>query len=535
MSSLETLVVLLIVAPILLSLAPIALGLRYDRVGWPVATITTAGLFAAVLVLASDVFVAEGTNREVARIHVLGNFEAPMGIELVADPLSTLIALLITGTAFGVLLHTRTNGPRGNTFYTAYLLLVGGLLGITLTGDVFNLFVFLEITSLATYALVASGDGPESAVAALKYLILGTVAASLYLMGVGLLFMGTGTLNMADLAATIPELEGQNVTLARAGLAFIVIGFAIKVAQWPLHSWQPDAYQHAPDGVTPVIAALVSTASAYALGRVLFGVYGPGFIASTPNASAVVVTIGCLSVVAGSTLAVIQRDVMRLLAYSSVSQFGLIVAAYGVLTEQALSGALIHLVGHGLTKAGLFVAVGWIAIAHGARTVDEYAGLAGRQPFVAGAMAVLLLSLVGIPPSVGFVGKWYIAIGAVEAQAWPVAAVILFSTMLTLAYVARLLETMYVTPPIDSAVEPAHDTPAATDGGRPGSGAGADAGSNHGPGLERARITTRKSVPFGTLAVLVLAAVLAVALGFAGELFVDVLTPFLESVLEVSS
>ncbi len=518
MSNIDLLPALLVVVPILMATVPILLGLKFDRTGWSVTLLTMAGVFVGSVYLAMEVYGGSGDNRELAVIHELGGFSQPMGIELVADTLSTMIILLVAGTALGLLAYTRVGGPRGNTFYSGYLLLVGGLLGLSMTGDIFNMFVFLEIVGLGTYALIASGDGPEAAHAALKYLIIGTVGASIYLIGVGFLFMATGHLNMHALAGEVSTLEGANLQLARAAFAFIFIGFAIKVAQWPLHSWQPDAYQHAPDGVTPLIAALVSTVSAYALARLLFTVFGGDFIAQTPYASEVIVTVGAVSVVAGSTLAVIQTDVKRMLAYSSVSQFGLIVAAYGLLTETALVGALIHLIGHGLMKAGLFLAVGVIAIGYGARTVNEYAGLAQQRPYVAGSMAVLLIALVGIPPSIGFIGKWYIAVGAIEAQSWLVAGVIFLSTMLTLAYVARLLEKMYFTP--GSTLESPHSPGvAATDGGEP--------------------VITRPGnrVTIGMLGIVAFIAVFAVALGFTGEVFFDLFQPFVESAaldLEVS-
>ncbi|GAB3035812.1 proton-conducting transporter transmembrane domain-containing protein [Natronobiforma cellulositropha] len=501
--------ILLVAAPILAATLPLIFGLRLERTGWSVALVTCAGTFLASLSLATTVF---GDATHVLVIHELGGFARPVGIELVADEFSTLIVLLVTGVSLAVLAYTRVGGPRGNTFYSGYLLLVGGLLGLSLTGDVFNMFVFLEIVGLGTYALVASGDGPESAVAALKYLIVGTVGASLYLLGVGFLFMATGTLNMLDLQTQV-EAAGYDNTLVVAGFAFIFVGFAIKVAQWPLHGWQPDAYQHAPDGVTPLVAALVSTVSAYALGRVLFTVFTVDFVTATPYASEIIVAVGATSVVAGSVLAVIQYDVKRMLAYSSVSQFGLIVAAYGIATETAFVGAVIHLLGHGLLKAGLFLAVGVVALGYGARTVGEYAGLAHERPYVAGGMAVLLIALVGIPPSVGFIGKWYIALGAVQAEAWVVSAVIFLSTMLTLAYVARLLERMYFTPahPLSDPHDTAHDhaPAAATDGGTDAANGG-----------------TTGRVTVAMLAVVVCIAVLAVLLGFAGGLFFELLEPF---------
>lgn len=530
MSNVDLLLPLLIAAPILAATLPIALGLWFDRTGWSVATITTTGLFGGAAVLASVVYAG---GEEI--YHQLGGYPRRYGIELVADEFSMLIVLLVTAVATGVLAYTRHGGPRGNTFYTAYLLLVGGLLGISLTGDVFNLFVFLEITSIATYALVASGDGPESAVASLQYLILGTVAASMYLIGVAFVFMATGTLNMLELATEIPD---ANQTLIQAGFAFMVVGFAVKVAQWPLHTWQPSAYQQAPDGVTPLIAALVSTASAYAFGRLIVTVFEVEYLAAMPNAAAVVLTIGCVSVLAGTVLAVIQTEVKRMLAYSSVSQFGLVVAAYGVViagnSETAFVGAAIHLLGHGLLKAGLFLGAALVAASYGARTVDEYAGLAKERPVIAGSMAVLLFALVGVPPGIGFVGKWYIALGAVESQLWPVAAVIFLSTMLTLAYAARLLEKMYFTPP--AAVDRPHAPGAvATDGGDADSADSAADPDLDGDGTATAADAirggeTRDPVSTGMVAIVVVAALGAVALGFAGGTLADLLSPFLTEV-----
>lgn len=497
MIPLDTLPLLLIVMPILAATLPLVIGLRIKNVGWTLSVVVTAGLFVGTLFLTEAVYVSDAVVQ-----HELGGFSPPIGIPLIADRFSTAIALLVTSVSLAVLAYTRRDGPRGNPFYAAYLLLVGGLLGVTFTGDVFNLFVFLEITGLATYALIAKGDGGEAATAALKYLILGTLGASLYLVGVGFLFLSTGHLNMVFLSDAIAS-AGYDDPIVRAGFVFIFIGFAIKVAQWPVHTWQPDAYQWAPDGVTPLIAALVSTVSAYALGRVLYTVFSVEFMQVTPLASELVVTVGAVSVIAGSILAVIQTDVKRMLAYSSVSQFGLIVAAYGLLTETALIGAMIHLLGHGLMKAGLFLAVGLVAAGVGARTIDGYANLSRSHPFAAGSIALLGIALVGIPPSIGFLGKWYIAIGAVESGTWVIAAVIFLSTMLTLGYVAKLGERMYFYHQAGHAPQGV-----ATDGG------------------------TGRTVSFGMLAIVIVFAVLAIVLGFAGDALYAEFAPFVEGVFQ---
>ncbi|MFC6906091.1 monovalent cation/H+ antiporter subunit D family protein [Halalkalicoccus tibetensis] len=526
----ENVPALLVVVPILAATLPLFVGLRYEDAGWTIAALTTTALFALSVWLAVEVF----TAGEMV-IHQLGGFDRPVGIELVADRLSVPFLVLVTAISAGVLAYTRRGGPRGNSFYSAYLLLVGGLAGLSLTGDVFNMFVFLEIVGLTTYALIAKGKSGEAAIAALKYLIIGTVGASLYLVGVGFLFVATGTLNMIDLATAIPERAGYGDPLILSAFAFIFVGFAIKIALFPLHTWQPDAYQRAPDGVTPMISALVSTVSAYALFRLTYSVFTVEFLLATPYATEIVVTLGSLSVLAGSVLAVMQREVKRMLAYSSVSQFGLVVLAYGLLNDTALVGALIHLFGHAIMKGGLFLGVGVVAAGVGARTVDEYGGLAKRMPFAAGALAVLGIALVGVPPSVGFVGKWFIAVGAVEAGAWPVAVVIFLSTMLTLAYVARLLEKMYFTPVADRPTPGA----VATDGGEQPEGWRAESDGTAGkaerdPGPTEPRdlgAIAPDAVSRGMLWMTIIAALLSVALGFAGGAFDSLLTPFIEEVL----
>ncbi len=498
-------IVLAVVAPILGAAVSLAAGTRWDRSGWLVAVATClVELLLAGVILAA---VLQGGRLS----YELAGFAPPAGIELVADGLSAPVVLLVAAVALAVLAYARQAGPRGNAFFTVYLLLVAGLAGVTLTGDIFNMYVFLEVTGLAAYALVASGDSARSAVAGLKYLIVGTVGASLFLLGAGYAFIATGTLNMADLAARLPE-AGYGSRLVLAAFALLVVGLLVKVALFPVHSWQPGAYASSPDSVSTLIAALVSTVSAYALARILLSVFTVDFFAAVPAARDAVVYAAAVSIVAGSALAVMQADIKRMLAYSSVSQFGMIIAAFAMVSSTATTGGLIHLVGHAVIKGGLFAAAGVVAVRTGGRTVDDYAGLVGRAPVAAAATGVLGLSLVGVPPSVGFVGKWYVAVGAVEEGLWPLAVVILVSTVLTLAYVARVIERMYF-------AEPAAETDPST---------GTDpAGS---PGLSAVSTDGGPVVSPGMVAVVVLAAVAAVALGFAGGAFQTVLEPTLAEV-----
>jgi multicomponent Na+:H+ antiporter subunit D len=432
----DHLIVLLVVVPIVGATVPLVASLHADRGGWLVATATTLVHAALAVALAATVW-TDGVVR-----YAVGGFVAPYGIELVADGLTIAVVVLVSAVSVGVLAYAHHAGPHTNSFYSQFLLLVAGLTGMTVTGDVFNLYVFLEITGLAAYGLVASGPGARSAVAALKYLIIGTIGASLYLLGVGYALAATGTLNMADLSGKLAAV-GYDSTLVVTSFALIVGGLAVKVALFPLHTWQPDAYADAPDSVSAFIAALVSTVSAYALARVLFSVFTVDFLAAVPVARWALVGVASVSIVAGSALAVSQSSVQRMLAYSSVSQFGLVIAGFAIATPLAVVGATVHLVGHAVMKGGLFAAAGIIERKTGATTVGGYAGVGGRAPVAAGAFTVLALGMVGVPPAVGFVGKWYILVGAVNAGVWPVVAVLLASTLLTLAYFAKLGEGLY--------------------------------------------------------------------------------------------
>ena len=543
----DLLLPLLVVVPIVAATAPLALGLKYENVGWSVAAITTVGLAGLAAAVAVETYTAGRFA------HELGGFAPPVGIELVADELSAAVVVLVALVALLTLAFSRVAGPRGNAFYSGYLLLTGGLMGVVLTGDLFNMFVFLEIVGLTTYALIAADRSGASAYASVKYLVLGTVGASLYLVGVGYVYLATGTLNMIDLQSALADV-GYTDPLVQAGYAFIVAGFALKIALFPVHTWQPDAYQRAPDSVTTFVAALVSTAGAYALIRVTYTVFTVDFLAANEAITAGVLAVAGVSILAGSALATMQSDLKRMFAYSSVAQFGMIAAAVALANETALLGGIIHLVGHGLLKFGLFLAAGLLALGYGARHVADLASLARRAPYTSGALAVLGLALVGIPPSIGFLGKWYIAVGAVEvsladgglAGFW-IAGVVFISTLFTLAYVARLIEQLYFAgvglPEHGHGADDGHD-----DHG--GAGHGDDHGSSSTgvasadggrvPPLDDEPVPPRPGaptvsgipdrVPTGAFVVLIATTVAAVALGFAGFVFADLFDPFLSEV-----
>ena len=373
----------------------------------------------------------------------LGGWAPPWGIEYVVDPLGGGMAVLVAVLATLVAIYA---GPylgalsprRAAVFNSLFLLLTSGLLGITLTGDLFNLYVFLEISSLAAYGLLASG-GERAVVATFRYLLIGTIAASFYLLGLGYLYALTGTVNMADLAMRLPAAGGGSAMTV--GVVLIVVGLAIKMAVFPLHGWMPDAYTYAPPPVTMFVAAVMSKVTAYALLRVLFFVLPP--TGAVETALSVLSWVAAGGVLAGSVLALAQTDVRRMLAYSSVGQMGYIVLGLSLGNAAALTGALLHITGHAVAKACLFGAVGSLPRETVQADIGGFAGASRRAPLTMAVFTLAALSLVGMPPTAGFFSKWYLLQGALEAEAWLFAAVLLVSSLLSAVYFFRIIERIY--------------------------------------------------------------------------------------------
>lgn len=379
----------------------------------------------------------------------LGGWTPPIGIEFVLDPLSGFMAVLIAFVSLAVLLHSFTGlqvelpGKRV-PFYSVSMLLLSGLTGIVLTGDLFNLFVFLEISSLAGYALIAVGE-KRAPVAAFRYLLLGTIGATMYLIGLALIYMIAGSLNMADLAAIIPLLPVTPPLIV--GFILMVVGIGVKMALFPMHSWLPDAYTYAPSTTSALIAPIGTKVAAYVLIRIMFFVFPPSFGTQQLPVSDLVSWLAAAGIIAGSILAVAQKEMKRMLAFSSVSQIGYIALGIGLGSQLGLIGAVLHMVNHAFMKGALFLVAGNMRLVIGHTNIDGLNdSLRRSMPWSMMGFSIAALSMVGIPPLAGFFSKWYLVLAAFEQSAWVFIAVILASSLLSAVYFFRILERVYLKP-----------------------------------------------------------------------------------------
>ena len=441
--------ILQVIVPLLA--APLCLLLNKARTAWCFAML--AGLLSLLISgLLLQQVLTEGTLS-----YNLGGWAAPWGIEYRIDALSAYVLLIVSMIGALVLIASR-RGVQGEIepaqqplFYVLYLLCLAGLLGIVATGDVFNVFVFLEISSLASYALIACGKDRRALWASYQYLIVGTIGATFFLIGVGLLYALTGTLNMEDMALRLP-LVSSPITEGTA-FAFIVVGICLKLALFPLHLWLPNAYAYAPSMVTAFLAGTATKVAVYLLIRMHYTVFGLEFSAATfPAINTLFLVLGLIGVFIASLVAIRQPNIKRLFAYSSVAQVGYMIIGMGIGSAVGLQATLLHLFNHALMKTALFLALGAVMMRFGSVHRDNFNGLGKQMPWTMGAIVIGGLSLIGVPLTVGFVSKWYLVLAAIEAGLWPVALLVVAGSLLAVYYVWDLVEAAYFgKPAADSA------------------------------------------------------------------------------------
>ncbi|MBP02626.1 MAG: cation:proton antiporter [Rhodospirillaceae bacterium] len=436
---LEQLPALIIVIP-LLAAACCAIN-RSEPFCWFVA------LLASVLVFVGSCSLLIQVNAEGSISYALGGWEAPAGIEYRVDVLAAYLLTMVSLIAAAVLVYgrlsVRTEISKDNQgwFYAMYLLCACGLMGMVITGDAFNAFVFMEISSLSMYTLIAIGNDKRALLASYQYLIMGTIGATMYIIGVGFLFTVTGTLNLVDMSARLQPLLGSAPVMA--GMAFIVVGLSLKIALFPLHFWLPNAYSYAPSVTTILVAATATKVSIYLLLRYLFSVFGLSFGLQYDPLALIIMTLSVVAIFVGSLNAIFEDNIKRMLAFSSVAQIGYITLGVSLFNFNGLVSSLVHIFNHALIKASLFMLLGGIALQVGKVSLRELGGIGRKMPITMAAFSIGGLSLLGVPGTVGFITKWYLLRGAMDNEWWWLVILVLLSSLLVLIYIGKIIEVAY--------------------------------------------------------------------------------------------
>ena len=436
----------------------------------------------------------------------------PIGIEYRIDLLNAAMLVLISAIAFFNLIASvksvqQDTGDRKGAFYTVYMLFVTGLLGVAATGDLFNLYVLIEITSLTSYTMVGLGDRDRGPLAALNYIFVGVIGASFYLLGVGYLYLITGSLNMVDVAVILPTLEGSSTVLV--AFLLIIIGLWIKMALFPMHVWLPNAYSHAPVAFARLVAPLMTKVMVYVMVRMMLTVFGLDYILTTLNLSGAVVWLATLAIVAGGIMALSQKNLKRMLAYIIVCEIGYMVGGAWMGNQTALTGAILHIWNDALMTFALFLAVGNMIFKLEKVDFDDLKGLFGKMPWTMGGFVIAALSIIGVPPTCGFFSKWYLLLGAFKAGAYHFAAALILSSLICAVLFFRIFEICFF-----QSQEEGHGHHGADD-------AHAGNGGHAAVKMEEA--------PVSMLIVSTLAALSLVVVGlFSGSIVNTLITPFLK-------
>ena len=438
----KNLPILVVLTPLMMSLIVVLISNNF--LSWLLTLFTTLITLIFSLLLYQEVYLHTAIS------YALGNWVPPLGIEYLIDKVSIIPIIIIALISFlatffaSKIMPAEINNSSISKVYSLWLLAIAGLIGLVTTGDAFNLFVFLEISSLASVALVAVGGqkDKQALVAAYNYLILGAIGATFYVIGVGLLYGITGTLNLADLSNRIAAISDNKALIA--GFGFMVIGIMLKAAVFPLHIWLPRAYAYAPSAVSVLLAATATKASLYILARILFSVFDISDNLVTYTLQYIILPLSILAMFAGTIMAIYEKDIKRLLAHSSIAQIGYITLAFAIGTKASVAAGFIHLFNHALIKGALFMAITSMGFYINKRiTINNLSGLGRAMPITFVCFVICSLSLAGIPLTAGFISKLYIIKASISADGIWIAFLILASSALSVVYLWKMIEALW--------------------------------------------------------------------------------------------
>lgn len=415
------------------------LGKIYKPLVWIVSTVVSFVLFILAL------YGIAVTQQLPMIVYKMGNWPPPLGIVMAFDSFSAFMVLIIsiivfTGSLFSLRYMSNYTGQW--KFYTLFMLMTAGMMGICITGDLFNMFVFLEIAAISSYALVAFGVDAEELEASFKYIVMGEIGGLTFLLAIALIYAKTSTLNLADISTSLQVI--RHTTFFSMTLGMMLFAFSIKAALVPFHSWLPDAYPAAPAPISSLLAGICTKVfGIYTMARIVFNVFGLTR-ASDPLFFNILIGLGLLSISFAGLTAFNQKDYKRLLAYSSISQVGFIMLGFGIGNYYGVVGAILYILAHGLAKALLFLTSGSVVHATGTRDLQKLAGLGERMPTTAWSFRIGALSVIGLPPLVGFFAKLLIIMGAIKAGFIWLAILAIVLSVLSLAYLLKIESSVFM-------------------------------------------------------------------------------------------
>jgi len=412
-------------------LAPLFVG-KFRR-----TTQVVAGMLTLAAAGASAVLLYRALNTGPVYT-ALGGWEAPWGIEVVVTPLSAFIMLVLTTIVSLVMFympHEQEDWPNQKVgwYITLVLLLTAALLGLTMSNDLFNMYVFLEVSALASFGIVAAKKDRNAGDAALKYLVLATIGSGFVLFAIGITYAVTGYLNLGFASQALAE--GQfHLIITWIIATFFLVGFGIKAGLFPLHVWLPDAHSSAPTSASALLSGVVVKVYAVVMARVFFGLFGGAGLEAL-GISSLIRIAASLSILAGSAFALVQTDIKRMLAYSTVAQVGYIFLGFGLGGVYGVAAALYHVFIHGLMKSTLFLSSGKVVeLRGGSRDISGFNGVGKLLPIPMAAFTLAALSMVGLPILAGFATKWYLFDAGLSAGIYWVPVVVIISSLLNAAY-----------------------------------------------------------------------------------------------------
>ncbi len=377
-------------------------------------------------------------------LYRIGHFNAPYGIEFRIGTIEAMMGLLFTFVTLMIIWYSiysiekEIKQSKVGLYYLLVNILIGALLGVVYSNDLFNSFVFIEVGTLASCGIIIVKDKKENIKATMKYLIMSSLGSGLVLMGIAYLYSMTGHLNINFIHEEITKTYLNYPDAVLISIVLFIIGLGVKSAMFPLHNWLPDAHSNAPSSSSAILSSLVLKAFVFLMIKILYRVFGIEILQHYTVLN-ILLILGSLGMIMGSVFAIFQKNIKRVIAYSTVAQMGYIFLGIGLGTDIGVSIAIFHIIGHALTKSALFLLVGAMIEQTGHKTIEHLKGIGREMPLTLGLFSIGVLSMIGIPVLPGFISKWYLSLAAIAAGETILILVILLSSLLNAVYYAPIV------------------------------------------------------------------------------------------------